>query len=599
MNRYGHIALTSLLVSALGAQGVGAPKSSGGTPPQGSPASSFPSARPSTPTQVPPPAPPTRSPVQPAPVRVPIPTRSAPAPAPAPVHHVVAPPTAVPTAPVNVDPQAARSSPVRTSPKSNNSNRRPPTMVEGRPDAGPVRTPSTGDITPRTPEPRDAQRGIPKTSVAKDVPVIESGALDSLPPIRIRREPPPERPSSLSVATPRDAKVRGELVSTSGARGVVPQSHAAAQQGSLLHAPIAGVGSASLVMSGGVQSVGLASALVNGATPFGCLPFSYHRPGAMWISPVEAGWWAPPAWSSPWCGSNPWINQRPCYPRYYHGFGWSYSPELWCDTWYSSYRVYDYYPWNYYGSCSTPVIATVWYSTSHVSVTETSDPYVEFAGDDTGEEVVFVPAAEDRPGLASRPAPVIVQRGGALPSHASFDGRGRGVPQSLKSPLTSSSIARESAQDYLVASEKSARDGRWLEAAEELRQGFIANPDNAELAYRLASCLIPAGEIAKACDAIRAGVALEGVPTVRTADLTAILGDGDVLVSARAKLEGRLIDSSTDRDARFVLGWIYFTTGQAFSARNEFALLQSLAASDVEAKALGDAAERVFLLQGR
>ena len=380
---------------------------------------------------------------------------------------------------------------------------------------------------------------------------------------------------------------------TAGARAVVTPATsllATAGPGSILPtAPTAGVGAPSLVMAGGTQTVGIASAIVNAHTPYGCAPYLYNPPGVLWRSPAQAGWWRPLQWNGSWCatGAGMWNNY--CDQRYAWGFGWCYTPDQWCDTWYPSYRVYGYYPWNYYDGCTTPVIATVWHATSAVPVVETSDPYVEFDPSGVASDPE-PPAAEDRPGLASRPAPLTFNRGGGLPA------TGASVPSSFGNALLGAAPVFAGVGDAEAAAQRASNEGKWLEAAEAWRQTWAAVPECASSAYRMGLCLAAAGRHDLSVEALRHAVALEdGKPTRRVDDVRIVFGATTTPAAVRARLEMRVTETPGDRDARFLLGWFQLAAGDAYAARNEWALLASSSPGDVVVAALRDLAERTFV----
>ena len=152
------------------------------------------------------------------------------------------------------------------------------------------------------------------------------------------------------------------------------------------------------------------------------------------------------------------------------------------------------------------------------------------------------------------------------------------------------------AGDAEAAAQRASTDGKWLEAAEAWRQAWIAAPERASCAYRLGLCLAAAGRHDSSVDALRHAIALEdGKPTLRVDDVKVVFGASTTPAAVRARLEMRVTESPGDRDARFLLGWFQLAAGDAYAARNEWALLASSSPGDAVLAALRDLAERTFV----
>ncbi len=264
-------------------------------------------------------------------------------------------------------------------------------------------------------------------------------------------------------------------------------------------------------------------------------------------------------------------------------FGFNYFHPFATYTPYPFYRTSYFEPWyvNYFAR-RTPAYRTYYYvqeppPETFITYVETADPFVDevevldvaaFDGLDYDPGYVedsFDPVSRD-------PIPVVFQ--------SSFSG---GVPPG------------QTFDEALAWGEEALFNGDYNGAAEAFRQAMKLRWDDAYPKFQLALALFGAERYDLAYLSLELGLDQNPAWIYRRFDVRDAFASAEEFGSRISALERYLIRNSRDDDARFVLGYCYFFSGNLFGARSVTRVLDDSPRSFPHLKSLASEAEKRLL----
>jgi Flp pilus assembly protein TadD len=115
--------------------------------------------------------------------------------------------------------------------------------------------------------------------------------------------------------------------------------------------------------------------------------------------------------------------------------------------------------------------------------------------------------------------------------------------------------------------------GQYLLAKRLFAQALTARPKDASVYFAYAQALFALGEYRLATDAVRHGLALDPTWPQATADVRSLYADPSEFTSQLARLEAYVASHPDDTDARFLLAYNLYFSGQEAQAAQEFSRL--------------------------
>ena len=130
-----------------------------------------------------------------------------------------------------------------------------------------------------------------------------------------------------------------------------------------------------------------------------------------------------------------------------------------------------------------------------------------------------------------------------------------------------------SPQDVLALGSQYFAQGDYQQAKDSFLKAMIAQPENPQARFAYGQALFALGQYQSAAEAIRQGLALDLTWPQVEMDLRGAYGDPSEFARQLGKLESYLAAHPEDADARFLLGYNLYFSGQKDRAREEFSKL--------------------------
>jgi tetratricopeptide (TPR) repeat protein len=128
-------------------------------------------------------------------------------------------------------------------------------------------------------------------------------------------------------------------------------------------------------------------------------------------------------------------------------------------------------------------------------------------------------------------------------------------------------------QDPLATGSQYFAQGDYQLARDTFLKAIVAQPDNAKARFAYGQALFALGQYQSAAEAIRQGLALDLTWPQALMDLRSAYGDPSEFVRELGQLEGYLAAHPEDTNARFLLAYNLYFSGQKDQAREEFSRL--------------------------
>lgn len=224
---------------------------------------------------------------------------------------------------------------------------------------------------------------------------------------------------------------------------------------------------------------------------------------------------------------------------------------------YGSHHYFSDYPWYYYWFGYYPIYHSYAYP-NYVHYQPVVDP-------ERGDEVIYIPVyadAETTPLPAEEPyiAPELAQELEQLQSE-------------------------QAAVESLKTGAASFKNGDYDAAAEAFRQALLGAPRNAVPKFAMAHALFAKGDYAFATFLLRRGMELlPEWPSVGAA-LHELYGNPDDLLEQTIALRTYLDQQESDTDARFLLAYVLFFSGNLDGAEQQFQRVADLAPDHIQTQA--------------
>ncbi|MEE9391904.1 MAG: tetratricopeptide repeat protein [Planctomycetota bacterium] len=266
--------------------------------------------------------------------------------------------------------------------------------------------------------------------------------------------------------------------------------------------------------------------------------------------------------------------------NYYHPYS-HYSPyPLYRSSYYEPYYVSSYaaaYPaYRTYHYVRRPAYyASASYGSSYGGCVESVDPYVE-------EEVAIdISELDDEDYELS----IVTTSLELAPS----------ISLGLSEPFIDDFARDLSYDEYLAYGEEALFNGDYLSAAEAFRRAVNAKPQDDYALFQLGTALFGAGRYQLAARMIELGLDQNPAWLHRRFSLEDVFASVTEFKARTQALEGYLIDREGDSEARFLLSYVYYFSGNLFGARSNLRLLKTSGSKIGHVDAMVDEAERRLL----
>ena len=296
-------------------------------------------------------------------------------------------------------------------------------------------------------------------------------------------------------------------------------------------------------------------------------------------SPYHLGYGSP---AEVYLGNPLYYNPFTRFARFHFGYSYYYP-----FTPYSPYPVYrsSFYEPYYvsYLSYDVPVFRTYSYVRCDRPVetvyVETADPYVD-------EEVIVDEDVVDWDGDDYAYA------GAGYAGSSTGSSSYRALPTGFRDRFADDVPSGLQYDEYLAWGEDALYDGAYLTAAEAFRQAMVLRPDDDYPLFQMAHALFGAGRYRLAGRALEMGLALNPAWVHRRFDVRDGFSSEEEFARLLQNLELYLIQNDRDEVSRYVLGYMYFFSGNLFGARSVLRTISDHGATFRELGAMAREAER-------
>ncbi len=274
------------------------------------------------------------------------------------------------------------------------------------------------------------------------------------------------------------------------------------------------------------------------------------------------------------------------YSRARFHFGFNYYYPFAAYTPYPFYRTSYYEPWyvNRYAR-RTPAYRTYYYvqdpdPIGYSSYVETADPFYDEEDVFSATEIETI--GYEAPYVSDAVVPVLNRDPTPVAFQQSFSNN---VPGGL------------SYDESLAWAEEALFNGDYLSAAETFRRAMLLRPEDHYPKFQLALALFGAERYDLSYLALELGLDQNPSWIYRRFDVRNAFASEEEFANRLSALERYLIRHSNNDDARFVLGYNYFFSGNLFGARSVTRVLESSPRSFPHLKALAAESEKRLLRQ--